>query len=108
MPGRKIHDRDDASQCLNLIQASGLTLSAWCHAHQVDGRSLGAWANNIARRGQEKPRPAPAPLQLVELTTRAPIPVQRYTIRCGAFSVEVDESVDTSVLRRILEALPLC
>ena len=52
MPGRKIHDHDDASQCLNLIQASGLTLSAWCHAHQVDGRSRGARAHNIAHRRQ--------------------------------------------------------
>lgn len=52
--------------------------------------------------------PPHAPFELVDLTTRAPIPVQRNTVRRGAFTVEVDEKVDTHVLRRILDALPSC
>jgi len=108
MPGRKIHDHDDAQRCLNLVQASGLSVADWCLAHQVDGRSLGAWALNLRRRVREKPSPAPIPLQLVELTASAPIPAQRYTVRCGAFAVDVDEHVDPEVLRRILQALPTC
>jgi hypothetical protein len=46
-------------------------------------------------------------LEIVELVpTSNPKSPQRYIIHHGAFAVEVDENVDTDVLRRILSALP--
>jgi hypothetical protein len=64
MPGRKSQDREDAQHCLHLIAASDLIRAAWCADHPVDGRSLGAWAQNLQRRSQEEAQPGAPPSNL--------------------------------------------
>ena len=49
--GRKIKDEADPRACLKAAQSSGASRIAWARAHGIDGRSLYAWAMNLAKRG---------------------------------------------------------
>jgi hypothetical protein len=57
MPGlRKVVDEKDARACLAAIARSGETLGRWTQRNGIDGRSLGAWRNNLAPRSPRRPR----------------------------------------------------
>ncbi len=108
MAGRKIRDAADAHACLAAAEASGLTRAAWARASGIDGRSLNAWQLNLDRR--DEPESAMAPVRLVELVAGAtPAPAQaRYVVRCGEFTVEVDDRFEDATLGRLLRLVAAC
>jgi hypothetical protein len=111
MPGlRKVVDEKDARACLAAIARSGETLGRWTQRNGIDGRSLGAWRNNLAPRSPRRPRGRTgAPAQLVEL-----VPVtrtgstRRYVVRVGDVRIEVGDGFDVTTLRRLVGALRAC
>lgn len=46
---RKIVDERDARACLKSLARSRETLREWAQRNGIDGRSLRAWQNNLAR-----------------------------------------------------------
>jgi len=107
MPGlRKVVDEKDARACLAAIARSGEELGQWTRRNGVDGRSLGAWRNNLGSRSPGKARARSGPAQMVELVpiTR-PAPARRYVVRVGELAVEVGDDFDELTLRRLLEVL---
>jgi hypothetical protein len=108
MAGRKVRDAADARACLDAAEASGLTRAAWARQQGIDGRSLNAWHNNLARRASGES--SPATMRLVELVPTAhaaPAPV-RYVVRCGEFAVEVDARFEDETLARLLRVVSSC
>lgn len=118
--GRKIEDEREARRCLRAAERRGLSAGAWARAHGVDGRSLHAWAMNIARRGVPAARrraqraPGPAAHALVELVPTATPPgpmahgAARYVLVLGDARFEFDDDVSAVTLRRVIEALRSC
>lgn len=107
MPRRKIRDEADARRCLRSLEESGLTLREWALEHWVDGRSLRAWGNNLARRHSSA-----APARLVELVANersgkasgwAAGP--RYVVRVAGVEVEVGDDFRQETLLRLLEVV---
>ena len=102
---RRIKDEAEARACLEEVESSGLTRREWANRNGVDGRSLQAWRMILQRiRGHQ----APATLRLVELIPTARPDHTKYTVRCGSFSVQVDEHFDPAVLRRLLSVVAGC
>jgi transposase-like protein len=106
---RKIADEWEARACLSGVASSGETVGAWARRHGVDGRSLHAWHNNLARRSGLAPR-GPRVSTLVELV---PAPPRRdgscrYIVRVGDATVEVGDDFEPETLRRILGVLAAC
>lgn len=110
MPGRKILNAADAHACIESIATSGQPLIEWCRKHRVDGRSLNAWRHHLGRGLGPAPAHVAAPvLQLVELVAEpAPDRGPTYTIRVGAFAVEVGAGFEPAVLGRLLEVVARC
>ena len=107
--GRKITDQADARACLKAVKSSGASRIAWARAHGVDGRSLHAWALNLAKRGTS----AASQPRLVELvpgpTVAAPRGVaSRLVIHVGDLVVEVDGDFDEATLVRFVRTLRAC
>lgn len=104
---RKIESAEDARLCLDAAKESGLPRAEWARAHGVDARSLNAWRLNLERADA-----AAAPLRLLELvmpeTADSQPPSTEYRVRCGAFTVEVEESFDDDVLARLLRVVATC
>jgi hypothetical protein len=100
---RTIRDEADARDCLARAAASKQKRGDWARAHGVDGRSLYQWSLRL-------PRVEPAAeLRLVELVARPEArPGTRYTIRVGDLAVEVDDSFDDAVLRRLISVVASC
>ena len=107
--GRKITDEADARACLKAAKSSGASRVAWARAHGVDGRSLHAWAMNLARRGAS----AASQPRLVELVPRpaAAVPrgvASRLVVHVGDLVVEVDGDFDEATLVRLVRTLRAC
>jgi hypothetical protein len=114
MEKRKIRDEADARSCLAAAKSSGLTRAAWCRASGVDGRSLRAWAMNLARRKTAGHRGSKAGtaiarrVELVELIAAPHAPVRttpRYTVRVGKLGIEIGDDFDAGTIRRLVAAL---
>ena len=97
MAGRKIVDEAEARALLTKIARTRSEVRASARANGIDGRSLNAWRNIVARKNQKpaaaKPRrpPAEKEIQLVELVPARPAtdPVlARYSLRVGDVVVE--------------------
>ncbi len=105
---RKVRDAAEARSLLAEAEASGVSRSTWARSRGVDARSLNAWRLNLERRAQ--PGPWAEPFHLVELvpTAREPRPGQFYNVRCGPFSVELDERFEDETLQRLLRVVATC
>ena len=104
MAGRKIEDETEAVAALDSIARTGLELAEWCRARDIDARSLSGWRGVLKARGYEPPEP-PTFVEVVR------VPVERaarYTVRHGAFAVEVDEAFDEDSLGRLLRVVAAC
>ncbi len=104
MAGRKIEDEAEAVEALDSIARTGLELREWCRARDVDARSLAGWQGVLEARGYEPPS-HPSFVEVVR------VPVERaarYTIRNGAFTVEVDDSFEEATLERLLRVVATC
>lgn len=104
MAGRKVRDADEARACLAAVAASHLTLAQWARSRGLDGRSLNLWKVNLTRPGPA----VPPDLRLVELVAAEPAPHARYAVRVGDFAVEVGDTFDDGVLRRLLRVVASC
>lgn len=105
MKRRRIHDMAEARACLEAIATSGLTRTQWAHQNGIDGRSMQGWW--LALEGKRSRR-RPTELRLVEVVAMPAPEPSRYAIRCGPFSVDVDEHFDEGVLRRLLAVVASC
>jgi hypothetical protein len=107
--GRKITDEAEARACLKAATSSGSSRIAWARAHGVDGRSLHAWAMNLAKRGAS----AASQPRLVELVPRPTVAVprgvaSRLVVHVGELVVEVDGDFDEATLVRLVRTLRAC
>lgn len=103
MAGRKIEDETEAVAALDAIARTGLELSEWCRARDIDARSLSGWRGVLEARGYEPDQPT-----FVEVV-RVPVErAARYTVRHGAFTVEVGEAFDEDSLGRLLRVVAAC
>ena len=105
MERRKVRDGEEARVCLVAVAESGMDRAAWARQHGLCGRSLNAWRLILERKARRA-----APLRLVEWvpTASATVEAARYVVRCGSWSVEVDERFDGEVLRRLLAVVAAC
>ena len=105
MERRKVRDAEEARACLAAVAESGMERAAWARANGISGRSLNAWRLILDRKARRAP-----PLRLVEWVAVSPVTVEgpRYVVRCGPWSVEVDERFDADVLRRLLDVVATC
>lgn len=112
MAGRRIRNERDARECLAAVESSGLGRKEWAHSSGVDGRSLRAWSKKLTgdkesgytlERGRSKRREG-----IVELIPSTNSKRSRYLVRCGAFSVEVDDHFDEETLERLLRIMASC
>lgn len=117
--GRKIEDERDARRCSTAMTRSGQTMREWARAHEIDGRSLHAQANNLARRGAAGRSGRKPGMQamagargLIQLLPLTPIPVAsnstRYVLDAAGARVEFGDDVSVATLRREVEALRPC
>lgn len=104
MPGRKIRSRSDAQTCLAAAARSGLSRVEWCHANDVDARSLNAWRLNLT----ERPTKETTALRLVEVVTTPVAAHKPLTLRVGDVAVEVPVGFDEDSLARVLGVLAAC
>lgn len=94
---RKVADEAEARALLAQQEASGLSLSAWCKAEGIDGRSLGGW------------RAWFTPLGLVELGVPAPpVSAAVYRVVLGDARVEVGDDFQEATLARLLAVVRQC
>ena len=114
MAGRKIRDAADARSCLRAAKAArGMSRAAWARANGIDGRSLHAWSMNLGAGIRTRSEPAgrrrtqPA-VRMVELVPTPAPAAADYTVRCGAYSLEVKDASDDVTLRRLLRAMREC
>ena len=115
MSGRKIVDEAEARAGLAAAARAGIYNREWARSEGIDGRSLNAWARNLARReagAARRRRPSraqPTPQRFVELTpavsSTAP---PTFVIRAGRFAIEVAATFDDSSLRRLLALVSAC
>jgi len=115
--GRKVVDEAEARAILTRIARSRSDVRTWARANGLDGRSLNAWRNIVARKNRT---PAPAKprrrrreksIQLVELVPREVVvspTLARYAMRIGDAVVEFGDDARADTLRRVLEALRSC
>jgi transposase-like protein len=106
MAGRKVRDRAEAEAALAAMAATGTTLARWARAHGLDGRSLNLWRLNLERRGGSRVSTYPG-LRLVELVAES-APAPTYRVHAGSFTVEVADTFDEDVLRRLLRVVSSC
>ena len=113
MAGRKIRDEGDARRCMTAVKASGLSRSEWARQRGIDGRSLFAWVKKLERGEKRRIPQMPEPKRkkrrgMVELIADRASAERRYLIRCGQFSVEVDDHFDEATVVRLLKVLAAC
>jgi len=101
MAGRKIRDVREARECLHEVAQSGVNRVQWAREHGIDARSLNAWRVNLERGGPTDG------LRLVELV---PERASRgaVSVRCGPFTVHVEEAFDEGILARVLAVVASC
>jgi hypothetical protein len=104
MAGRKIQDEAEAIAALDSIARTGLELTDWCRARDIDTRSLAGWRGVLEARGYEPP-------QEVGFVEVVRVPIERsarYSVRHGGFSVELDGDFDDDTLGRLLRVVAAC
>jgi hypothetical protein len=95
---RKIRDRVEADRCLDALEDSGLPLTAWAHAHDIDARSLHCWRLNTRRRRRSA--------HVVELVPTTPVAeTARYLIRLDDIELEVGDDFRDDTLVRLLRVI---
>ena len=104
MAGRKIGDEAEALEALDSIARTGLELKEWCRARDIDARSLAGWQGVLEARGYEPPS-HPNFVEVVRVPVESSA---RYTVRRGAFTVEVDDSFEEATLERLLRVVAAC
>lgn len=101
MAGRKIRDVREARECLLEVARSGVNRVQWAREHGIDARSLNAWRVNLERSGPTDV------LRLVELVPQR-ASSGAVSVRCGVFTVHVEEAFDERVLARVLAVVASC
>jgi len=95
-------------EAFDSIARTGLELTAWCRARNIDARSLAGWQTVLEARGYEPPPARDDHPEFVEVV-RVPVDRSRpYVIRHRNFSVEVDEAFDDAALGRLLKVVAAC
>ena len=114
MAGRKIRDERDARRCLAAAKTARVkSLGQWARAQGIDGRSLAAWAKNLARGDSSRRAKSPRRKErrrsgLVELIPSLSTAKHHYQIRYGQMTVEVNEHFDEATLSRLLKVIATC
>lgn len=97
---RKVRDAREAAQLLAAQADSGLSMSAWCAAEGIDGRSLSAYRSRL---------PAVRLLELavppVATPTSAPVV---YRLVVADVVLELDDSFRADTLARLLDVVRAC
>jgi hypothetical protein len=112
---RKIQDERDARACVKAARRAGLALGAWAQIHGIDGRSLNAWAVNLARR-TAVPRRSDGRPGLVELVATPPTLTPTVTgrdgsqivVRVGGAQIELGDEFRDETLARVVRVLRTC
>lgn len=107
MAGRLIENEADAKRCLDQVERCGGDIGSWARAHGVDGRSLNAWKNNMARRSEPEPERGEATLVELVPAVRSSASA-RYVLDLGDARLEFDDTCSVETIRRVLEALRTC
>ncbi|MEZ4320832.1 MAG: hypothetical protein R3F61_25365 [Myxococcota bacterium] len=107
MAGRKIEDENEAIAALDSVARTGLELADWCRVRDIDARSLSGWRGVLEARGYEPPtaRRHPDFIEVVRMPIERPA---RYTVRYGAFTVELDDTFEDGTLDRLLRVVAAC
>lgn len=110
--GRRIQDEKEAQRFVAAAKRSGLSTGAWARGRGIDGRSLRAWALNLARRKPgDEPRPrkratARGLVELVPVTEEiSAVGRARYVLEVSGARLEFGDDAAVTTLRRVLEAL---
>lgn len=85
---------------LAALASSGQSLSAWCAAEGIDGRSLGAWKSQLSPS-----------LRLVEVGVKPALPPTAapvYRVVVGALRLEVGDDFREDTLARLLRLARSC
>lgn len=97
---RKVRDAREAAQLLAAQADSGLSMSAWCAAEGIDGRSLSAYRSHL---------PAVRLLELavppVATPTSAPAV---YRLVVADVVLELDDGFRADTLARLLDVVRAC
>lgn len=112
---RKIADEREARALLAKAARAGGDVRAVTLAHGIDGRSLNAWRNNLARVERKGAGPGiegRARGGLVELLppegARGRMAPVRYVLRVMGAELEFGDDVRADTLLRVLEVLRSC
>lgn len=115
MPGRKIHDADDADAQLAAARAAGLSNRDWASRNGICGRSLHLWSVH-RERALHPPAPPPPFVELVAAPARLPqvvsvgMPKAETLLRLHLEGVAIDVPVgfDPETLSRVLGVVRAC
>ena len=100
MTRRKVRDHHEAAELLGALEASEQSLTEFCRARGLDGRSLNCWKRNLGR----ETAPAQRGLRLVELAVARAHPAV-YRIVVDGIEVEVDDQFREDTLSRLLSVV---
>ena len=102
---RRRWTEDDARTVLAAQDASGLSVAAFAAREGLEPQRVYTWRRRLGRSAEATPAPA-----FIEVRRAAEREFVEVLLRCGR-AVRVTESIDPSVLRRLVDALeqdPAC
>lgn len=96
---RKVRDAAEAAELLAAQADSGLSMSAWCAAEGIDGRSLSAYRSRL---------PAVRLLELAVPPASPPSAPAVYRLVVADVVVELDDGFRADTLARLLDVVRAC
>ena len=84
-------------------RSSGLTVAQWCSENNVAVSTYYSWQKKLFQN-----LVVPTDVCFAELPAAVSESPKTVTIRCRDFTIELDSSTDSPVLRTVIEALKSC
>ena len=91
------------SKQVEACRSSGLTVAQWCSENNVAVSTYYSWQRKLFQN-----LVVPTDVCFAELPAAVSESPKTVTIRCRDFTIELDSSTDSSVLRTVIEALKSC
>lgn len=106
----RAHKRQAWMERISNYRNSGLSIAAWCAAHQLSTHALRYWLRNTKNEpiSEQSPQGMPSNRWLRVDAERLAPPTSAITIRIGSATVEVKEGFHPHVLREIVQVLASC